>query len=256
MDQRRRYRNPPIEEALCELHFLPGSDWDLTVPGKLQSEFDGEYSGKPRERKALEVGLDVQEGKPANLRYSEGLARVQLVTEDGKRMVGVGPDVLSVHMLRPYQTSLDPEGGGWREFQRRISEAFDAYWRVAAPVGVCRIGVRYINKIAIPQETARVEEYLLCALPEVDQLPDNVSNFVSRVEYIYQDGVRLVLSQGLISTPPDPNSLLLDLDVIRENTNLVDRDAILKKIRDLRARETDAFEAVITDKARDLFDAG
>ncbi len=255
MDQRRRYKNPPIEEALCELRFMPGREWDLTIPGKLQTEFGDEYSGKPREQKALEFGLDVREGKPANLRYGEGLARVQLVTKEGRRMVGVGPDVLSVHMLRPYQDPVCPASSGWDEFKLRISAALDAYWKVAEPDGVCRIGIRYINKIVVPQERIRVEEYLVCALPEVSELPDNLSNFVSRVEYLYQDSVRLVLSQGLISVPSAPTSLLLDLDVIWENTEPVDRDVALEKAYDLRARERVAFEAVITDKAREIFDA-
>ena len=80
-----------------------GPDWDPTVPGKLQAELGDEYSGKPREQRAVQVGLRVQKGKPADLQYDEGLAKVQLVTKQGTRMVGVGPDVLSIHMLRPYQ---------------------------------------------------------------------------------------------------------------------------------------------------------
>ncbi len=34
MNQRRRYRNPPIEEALCEFRYPPGQEWDLTIPCK------------------------------------------------------------------------------------------------------------------------------------------------------------------------------------------------------------------------------
>ena len=43
MQERRRYRNPPIEEALCEFRFKPGRDWDLTIPGKLQAAIGEEY---------------------------------------------------------------------------------------------------------------------------------------------------------------------------------------------------------------------
>ena len=101
MQERRRYRNPPIEEALCEFRFEPGRDWDLTIPGKLQTAIGDEYIGKPQEQRVIKVGLEAQGGQPSNLRFGEGLAKVQLVTSNGKRMVGVGPDVLSIHMLRP-----------------------------------------------------------------------------------------------------------------------------------------------------------
>lgn len=255
MTERRRYANPPLEEALCEFRFGPGQDWDLTIPGKLQAQFGDEYAGKPREQKVVELGLEAQEGRPPNVRYGEGVARVQLVSKDGTRLVGVGPDVLSIHMLRPYQAGGSPDQTGWNEFRARIAAALDAYWKVAEPVGVSRIGIRYINKIVIPKATVRIEHYLRSALPDVEGLPDRLNNFVSRVDYVYDDGVRLVLSQGSIDAPVDHVGFLLDLDVIWEHSKPVTRDDALLKADSLRDRERVAFEAVITDVARRLFDA-
>lgn len=151
MNERRRYRNPPIEEALCEFRFLADQDWDPTIPGKLYAELGEEYRGKPRGQKVMNVTLNAQEGQPSRLSYEEGFAKTQLVTEDGKRQVGVGKDVLSVHMLRPYQDPLHPKQSGWDEFQPRIDRALNAYWNVIRPKGVNRVGIRYINKIVIPQ---------------------------------------------------------------------------------------------------------
>ena len=255
MQERRRYRNPPIEEALCEFRFKPGRAWDLTIPGKLQAAIGDEYMGKPQEQRVVQVGLEVQGDKPSNLQLGEGLARVQLVTGNGKRMVGVGSDVLSIHMLRPYQNPREPKLSGWEEFRPRIETALDAYWKVAQPVGVLRIGIRYINRIVIPQGTVRIEEYLKCGMPDVDGLPDQLTNFMSRVDYTYGDGVRIVLSQGSIDAPPDHVGFLLDLDVIWENPEPVDKARALTIANDLRDRERAAFEAVITDRARELFDA-
>ncbi len=255
MQPRPRYKNPPIEEAVCEFRFEPGQDWDLTVPGKLQTAIGDEYMGKPQEQRVVQVGLEAQGGRPSNLRFGEGLAKVQLVTSNGKRMIGVGPDVLSIHILRPYQDPQELGLSGWEEFRFRIEKALAAYWKVAQPVGVIRVGIRYINKVVIPQGTVHIEEYLKCALPEVDGLPDHLTNFMSRVNYSYQDDVRIVLSQGSIDTSPDQVSFLLDLDVIREKTEPVDEARALMIAGDLRDREGVAFEAVITDKARELFDA-
>ena len=33
---RRKYRNPPIEEAVCDIQFEPGSEWDPTMSGALR----------------------------------------------------------------------------------------------------------------------------------------------------------------------------------------------------------------------------
>lgn len=255
MTQRRRYKNPPIEEALCEFRFAPGPDWDPTVPGKLQAELGDEYSGKPREQRAVQVGLHVQKGKPANLQYDEGLAKVQLLTKQGTRMVGVGPGVLSIHMLRPYQDLLNFNKGGWEEFQPRIAAALEAYRKVTQPSSVNRVGVRYINKIVIPLASVKIENYLSCAYLEIDGLPEQYVNFVSRVEYVYDDGARLVLSYGLLSASSNSVECLLDLDVIWQAETLIDWEASLKIANDLHERAGSAFEAAVTDKARELFDA-
>lgn len=255
MDQRRRYKNPPIEEAICEFHFIPGQEWNFTIPGKLHTELSNEYAGRPQEQKVVQVGLETQDDKPPNLRYGEGLAKVQLVTEDGNRMIGVGPDVLSIHILRPYQSTIGSQSGGWAEFYPRIQAAVEAYWKVSEPRAVSRIGIRYINKIVIPQKAVKVEDYLKCAMPNVSGLPDHINSFMSRAEYNYQDNVQLIILQGSIETPPNSVGFLLDLDVIWQGADPVTQDDALIKVIELRERERRVFETVITDKTRELFDA-
>ena len=250
---RRQYSNPPIEEAICEFHFHPNQEWNLTVPGKLHAKLDDEYSGKPQEQRGVEVVLEPRKDGHASLKYGEGLARVQLVTKDGKRKVGVGQNVLSVHMLRPYDNPSGSSYRGWDEFQSRIRKAFNHYWDVTQPKGVRRISVRYINKITIPQTAVKVESYLKCALPEVGGLPDRVNSFMSRIDYVYEDGIRLVLSQGSLDASADRIEFLLDLEVVWENPELVVRNEALNMVNDLRNREREAFENVITDETRNLF---
>ena len=257
MTQRRRYKSPPIEEAVCEFRFLPGDEWDLTIPGKLQSTISEDYSGKPHEQRVVDVALHTAGGQPSELKFGEGLAKVQLVTKDGRRKVGVGRDVLSIHMLRPYQVPTSPGGGGWEEFRPRIERALDAYWHVAAPKGVSRIGVRYINKIVVPasQIPVRIEDYLNCAPPDVEGLPDSMNNYVCRAEYAYDDNTLLVLSHGTVSAPREYVGFLLDIDVICNINDPSEREQALKKTDSLRALERDLFEILITDQARELFDA-
>lgn len=222
-------------------------------PGKLHAKLDDEYSGKPQEQRGVEVVLEPRKDGHASLKYGEGLARVQLVTKDGKRKVGVGQNVLSVRILRPYNNPSGSPYGGWDEFQSRIRKAFDHYWDVTQPKGVRRISVRYINKIIIPQTAVKVESYLKCALHEVSGLPDRVNSFMSRIDYVYEDGIRLVLSQGSLDASADRIEFLLDLEVVWENPELVARNEALNMVNELRNREREAFENVITDETRNLF---
>ncbi|MDE0554262.1 MAG: TIGR04255 family protein [Candidatus Poribacteria bacterium] len=253
--EHHQYKNPPIEEALCEFRFEPDQEWGLTILGRLLVELSKEYSGKPQQQKVMDVSVNAQQGQRTKLSYSEELEKVQLVTQDGKRIVAVGQDVLSIHMLRPYQDPQRPEHSGWDEFQQRIEEALAVYWEEVQPKGVLRVGIRYINKIVIPEKGVKAGNYLKSALPVVDGLPDHANNFLSRVDYVYDDGMRLVLSQRSLNTPLNQVEFLLDLDVIWEDTEPVGKDEALAKANYLRDREREAFEAVITDKARELFNA-
>ena len=253
---RHHYRNPPVEEALCEFRFEPGRDWNFTIPGRLQTVLGDAYPGKPREQKAIEVDLGVGSGLPSGLQYRQGVAKVQLVTTDGRRSVGVGRDSLSIHVLRPYQLQGEESRGGWNEFKPRISKALDAYWKVAQPKGVRRVGVRYINKLVIPSGSIELEDYLACGLPQSTALPETVSNFVSRVEYAFPGPVRLILTLGTVPASREGvQELLVDLDVIREDAEPLNQCQATSAVEELRTRERQVFESVITDKARRLFDA-
>ena len=158
-------------------------------------------------------------------------------------------------MLRPYQGATLQERGGWDEFRPRILKALNAYWDVAQPRSVSRIGIRYINKILIPHATIRLADYIRFSLPQVSGLPQQVDNFLIRVEYAYSEAIRLVLTQGLAEAPSDHVAVMLDIDLIWQGTEPLKQDNAMQKAVELRDLERTAFEALITDQARELFDA-
>ena len=254
VEQKRRYRYPPIEEALCEFRFVPDSNWDLTIPGKLQNELGEEYSGKSKEQRVLKFGLQVTEGGPSNIEQEDGLLKVQLATQDGRRTIGIGSNVISIHMLRPYQYPESIENNGWDEFQTRIKLALNAYRKVTNAESVVRVGVRYINKIVIPDSNVKVEEYLSCANLELEGLPEYYGDFYSRVDYVYEDKVKLKLSYGLLNSSSSSVECLLDLDAIWQDGSSIAIEGSMQIASDLHERVSSVFESVITDKARELFD--
>ena len=52
--ERRRYRNPPIDEALCQFRFEPDSGWDSTLADRLHAELQVDYLTSPRELRVVE----------------------------------------------------------------------------------------------------------------------------------------------------------------------------------------------------------
>lgn len=257
VESRHSYRNPPIDEAICEFRFSTHDDWDFTIPGKLQNALGDEYHGKSNTQKAIQVGLQLHQGNPPGFHFAEDIAKVQLSTIDKSRLVGVGPGVLSIHMLKPYMDSSLPEDKrGWAEFNDRIKSALEAYHNIANRISVEQVGIRYINKVPLPiDDSLRVEEYLRCAHLEIEGLPDSYSYFMSRIQYEYDNDCRLILSHGALDATESILECLLDIDVIQQTAYLFssDIDDSLQIVSNLHARAFQAFEAVITDKARAIF---
>src|SRR4030081_3698259 len=63
---RRQYRNPPIEEALCEVRFVPDPNWNLTLIGALREHLKDSYPGQPREQVTLELGMEIDSGRESS----------------------------------------------------------------------------------------------------------------------------------------------------------------------------------------------
>ncbi|MCA9585831.1 MAG: TIGR04255 family protein [Myxococcales bacterium] len=247
MADRRKYKNPPIDEALCEFRFAPGQEWDLTIPGRLHGAVKDEYAGKPRN--LFQAQLQVAGNAPPAVAWNQNVSMVQLTDVAGTHLLTVGPDLLSVHILRPY-----PENG-WEVFRPMIERAFEQYVAVAQPAGLMRLGIRYINRVEVPERTAKSDKYFKCLPAAVDGLPQNLQAFMHRAEYAYEDGVRLITTFATVDGPPDKSSFVLDLDVVLEAGESRPLGDALKLVDDLRQRERDAFEALITDELRRLFDA-
>lgn len=249
--QRRQYRNPPIEEAVCEFRFVPGPTWNLTVPGLFYERVSNSYPGEPQQQNliAAEVQVNPQPSSP-EITVKQGVNKLLFPSKDSKRLVGVGPDLLSVHILRPYK--------GWDEFRQRINEALKAYQEVAKPVGVRRIALRYINRIVIPtDQSIDLSEYFTISPQMPDGFPDRMTAFLTRVESGYEDlPIKLVLTFSDVIAPAEQAEFILDLEIFQDwihKTALLEE--VLPHLDELKQRERKAFEDLITDRARELFDA-
>lgn len=243
---RHRYKNSPIEEALVEFRFKPSQEWDLTVPGKLHEKLKTEYSGKPRHQKTVEASVGGQPHQQANVTFREALARIQFPTVDGTRLVAVGPDLLSISVLKPYE--------GWEAFRPRIEKALSAYQEVVGAQPVIRIGVRYINVIKVPSPTVEPSHYFHFSPQHSATVNAKMVNFVSRVELRYDDGIKLLLTQASNQSQSDRPEFIVDLDVVWD-IQPIPVPEIMEVVERLHEREGSAFEALITDNSRSIFNA-
>lgn len=248
---RRQYTNPPIEEAICEFRFAPGQAWNFTVPGLFYEKVRDLYTGEPQQQNLITTEFKFGRMPPAKpeVTVTQELPKFFFSSSDATKLVGVGPDALSIHSLRPYE--------GWDEFSHRIDQAFQFYLEVAKPVGIIRISLRYINRIVVSaDELIDLSEYVNIYPQFPDSLPSNMSGFVTRTESIYEDiPIRLVTTLSDAEPSSEHVVFILDLDISQTWIEKpLSFEEVLSNLYELKSREGQAFESLITDRTRELFD--
>jgi len=245
---RRVYRNPPIEEAICQIRYAEVTEWSVATPGQLFERFKGRYPSRPRVQRPIQANLATgpQDDTPS-FSVAPGPARVQLLSDDGKRLLTVGANSASVASLRPYE--------GWENLKPRfvqdMQELVD-YLNVPELQG---ISTRYINRISIKDVPVDLDTYFQhFALTAIDSLPfdGGVSGFFYRTEMQAMNSTKLALTLASIESEDDTADFLLDIDVLRDE--IMSFASGVEIIDTLKEKENEIFEALITDATRRLFD--
>ena len=234
---------------MCEFTFAPlapDQQFDLTLPGRLKMHPSmAEYSGQPRTQNVRTIAAN----DPSTVAVQTSLLRVQLPTSDGRHLVSIGRNTLAITALRPYD--------GWTKFKPRIVRALDAFHEIISYSAVMRIGVKYVNRIVVRKAGANAAE-VLTEVPAQDKISETrLANFTQFAEFVRTDGIKVLVTQATLqSSAPNTTEYLLDIDTILDHQALGNRTEIVATVERLHDIEGAAFEALITENARRLFDAG
>jgi len=244
----KKYKNPPIVEILCEFIFIPGKPWDITIPGLFYEKVRDKFPEKKQQ-----VGFGVEFGpKEGRVEQKIKMAapRMQFLRSDKTALIQVGTNLLVINHLKPYPT--------WNEFKPMIFENLNYYKDIANPKGFKQIGLRYINKIDIPGDSIKMEDYFNFYPTIPKELPQIHSAFNINVKVPYKDNYEyLALTlRSAISEKPEVVSIILDLYYIMAMPEKVSFEQVDGWIENAHTTIEKAFESCITDKCRNLFEEG
>lgn len=253
MRERRTYLHPPIEEALCEVRFsLPGPP-DFLAPLRVYEYLNDTYPEPPQPQSMVRASfgsLPESGGEPAVA--MRGAPRMKLASADGRRVASVSHDSISIHDLSPYS--------GWERFRERIQNAVNSFASAQRVNGITRIGIRYINRISISDDEIDLEDYFASppTFPDVST-PIHVDSLFFRTVSTYtKEPIQLRVTLASVESTDERSSFILDVDLSQEwekgQELLIVNDA-QDAIEHLRDLERDAFESLITDRLREMFDA-
>ena len=241
-----KYKNPPIVEALCEFQFIEKEPFDNTIPGLFYKEIQERYP-KKIEQKGLSFAVNPKEGKIVP--GVEMLGRMQFFNKDNTSLIQIGPNLLAVNFLKPYP--------GWEVFKPQIIKHLDIYKKLIPPAGFKRIGLRYIDKIEIPliNNSIAIEDYFKLAPSYPPGLGAHYDSVSIRMEFPYEGG-RDKLIVALTSATPEKEgfgAFILDMDYFISSNDKID---IVEQewIENAHANIESAFESIIADKCRSIFE--
>ena len=239
----RRYRKPPITQAICEFQFISDKTWDWTIPGLIYPKISNEFPVKQQEQ-AFEVTVAPQQQMVQ--RFSTALSKMQFLNTDKTAMVQIGPDLLGINVQAPYP--------GWPNFFKLISEQFRIYLEVASPKGFKRIGLRYINQIEFSSQGIETTKYFRYYPYLPEDIEQKHGPFTMRVLHPSDDG-RDVLTVSFANVVPSVNLMyVLDLDCSLIQSGTVQLSDGLAWVEHAHTKIENMFEACITDDLRALFE--
>src|SRR6266700_1831153 len=169
----KKYKNPPLIEALCEFYFAPETSQDFEsiinlLYEKIQTDFPKRYR---LQLQASQITIDTA-GIPEITQQLLPLVRFQSNNE--RVLIQVGQNLLTVNHLKPYTS--------WEEFLPSIEMGFNAYREVVKPKTIHRIALRYINRIEIPSNSIQLEDYFELRPFIGQKLLQNLSAFILGIQ--------------------------------------------------------------------------
>jgi len=242
----RKYKNPPIVEAVCEFRLTPNTPWDLTVPGLFYEKVKNNFP-KREQRVFQEVELAQEtQGLRHQIRTSE---RILLFTPNRKMLIQIGPRLLTVNALKPYPS--------WQVFRAQIEMAWETIQGIIEIRGIQRIGLRYINRIELREkEPVELKDYFEFYPFIGSRLPQNTVSFIVGSQFSYEadrDRCRVQLTPAPGSGGDNP-SFILDIDYFLSRPLAIEVSDALHWVEEAHTRVEDVFEGCIKNRLRELFE--
>ena len=244
-ESKNKYPKPPIQEAVCEIHFEIPQPLTRDRLEQLKPVWAAEY---PDQKLIEEKGLNLQLS-PEGIKQEEQSLGFRLICRrsDGARLVQLNRNTLVVNQLRPYP--------GWDEaFRELILKEVHAFVGAVGSRKFHRVGLRYINKIDIPEQSVSWEMWLNLNLPTPAIAGCKTEAFQLQTRNRLNDGCQLTVNT--VSLPPTAvppaSPVIFDFDVIWQ-AEPIEITALADLLERVHTPLGLAFEGYLTDKTRELF---
>ncbi len=236
---RRKYKNSPIIEALCEIHFSE-SQTDSTVKGVFFGKVQEDY---PIIEDLPRVNFNIQIPK-GDVSISNQESVTRFFNNDKTELIQIASNLLTFNRLAPYE--------GYDNFRKSVKNVIEKYSEVAKPKAFERIGLRYINHIFIPETILDLDEYF-SYMPKIEEVLYQIRLNIE-LKSVYENHNSYLTISSIPSAIENYGAILLDIYDVYSAKNEFELESILNKIDETHFSVEQIFEKVITEKTRLLFE--
>jgi uncharacterized protein (TIGR04255 family) len=244
MPDTRHYPRAPISEAIIDLRVAARDGLNIADLESVRKDEEAAYP----ESSPLEVAL-------TTLKVGPGVAASATSEHVGYRFVSADRKVICLSQKAGFTLSHLAPYDHWESFRDEARRLWRIYRTQARPAKVKRLAMRYINRIDIPAKQVELKDYFQ-TLPQISPaLPQTLSGFFLQLRLPQPDLHGQVLINQTITPPAVEGaiSVVLDIDLFRDNEVPQEETALWEAFEGLRTRKNEIFEACITDQSRELF---
>jgi uncharacterized protein (TIGR04255 family) len=245
-----KYKNPPIEEAICQFSFAQPLPWNVDTPRKLFEKLRGHYPAMPQQQQVLQANLALGVGPESPGLSLAPAERVVFADNENLSRFTVGPQSIGVHRARPYI-------GFEEDMLPRIMEDIPSSIEfIQRDPLFANISVRYINRIEIATTEFDLTEYF--NWNSTSQLPSSFDGTITG--FFYRTAAQqtstplnLTLTFASVTAPKDTAAFVLDIELVYNFDDPVPSQQAVERLVEVKAAENSIFESLITDSTRELF---
>jgi len=238
------YKQPPITEAVIEIRFA--SPIDESVYNKLNKKISDFYPDlKPINTYKFDVKFEGNHPNTTTTYETD----YRFSSSDMSQILILKNLAVTVSQLAPYES--------WEKFTSRFQRDFALLKKHTGHREITRIGVRYINRVDIPNQKGEIvhEDQYVNIYPQQPENLNPVNRYAIQSQLDLKDiKAVLTLNSAVIPSPlKDHSSIVVDQDIAKEIDVPQSAKDIVDYLEIVRTKKNSVFESCITDKARELF---
>ena len=227
----------PVVEAVFDIRGVPSVTWNES---NLQNELKQRLPDFPKHETMRETRFQIPHGESAPVVDDFGCVGFKLHSNDNVHIVQFNKGSFVFSRLKPYSD--------WEQFSRAALRLWAVYYELLKPSEIGRIGLRFINRVAIKQPVGELADYYKYPPASIKELNWPLTG------YLHHDVIEVpetAYSVNVIKTVQNGQGeigLLLDIDVFTQSHFAYNELRIIECMEEMRWVKNKIFFGSLTEK--------